>query len=381
MTVALGREERIFVVPESSFGAADSAPAAGNAMKILESSVTPNEERIIRADKRNTRSAMDFVRRRQSVEWSLKSYLLPSGSLGTAPDGMDDLLEIAFGTETVNGSTSVVYDLAKELASSVTIHRAVGQSASSAVFAEMIRGAVVNQATFDMSGSEETMVTFEGMGADILRAGASTVDSDDGDDVAVASGDGPKFDVGQYINVDDQTDLEITAKSGDTLTTTNHTGQDNGDAVVPSACVTSQTFQSGAVPIAGIAGSSSLDSSTFNVVSAQVVLNNNLKMHNDRFGTAKAQDFHANNRQVTGSLTIRLTDSNFLQVAQSRGVTEFDLQLVSGDTDGSKAQFDLNQLVFDLTAIPSNAEEDILVTLPFTALGSSGDDELKLTLI
>lgn len=384
MTVALGREERLFVVPETTYGAAASAPAATNALRFLSCNFSQTIERVDREDKRNTRSLLKRIQRRKEVQWSVEGYLLPSGAAGTPPDGWDDILESVFGTETVNASTSVVYTLAKEFEKPLTFHRAIGQDAASAVMAEMIRGCVASSATITMSGSDETKISVSGFGADILRAGVATIDSDNGTVITFKeSGAARSFDVGMYIDIDGgDTGLLISAvdEGANTVTTGSHTAGSEDDIVLGSAVQLSQTFQSGECPIAGVLGSFELAGSSYDIINAEVTIDNQAVPHNETFGADKAKSYHQGNRMVDGNFTIRLTDSNFYDVARTKTNEERDLKFISGETAGLIATLDVDNASLDYTAISVGGPEDVQVTIPFRALGSSGEDEVSLTL-
>lgn len=377
---ALGREEKAFVVPETTYGAAASAPAGGNAIRFKTLSLSEKEDRVQREDKRTTRSYLATIVRRLSVDWSISGYLLPSGAAGTAPDGWDDILESAFGTETVNGGTSVVYTLAKEFEKTLTLHRGVGATSTTSIFSEMARGCVVNKLTINLSGADEAMVTASGFASDVLRAGTSLVVTDDGTAVAVTAGEGSSFDAGAYIDIDAAADVLISSISTDTLTTVAHTAQTAGDVISPSACNKAQTFTSTAIPISGILGSASWGGSTLEIISAVIDLDNGAKAHNDKYGANKTTSFHQGNRKVSGSITIRLHENNFNTISKLKGITSIAVSLVAGTTAGSIATFAMPVVIPDYTAIPSTPVDDIIVTIPFIAYGSSGDDELSLTL-
>lgn len=383
-TFGLGREEKLYVVPEASYGSAASAPAASNAVKFKEFSLSQTEERVYREDKRGTRSYQETIPRRKSVEWSLTGYLLPSGAAGTAPDGWDDVFESAFGTETINASTSVVYTLAKEFSKPLTLHRAVGHSLSTAVFSEMARGAVVNQITFNLSGVEEAMVQVSGFAADVLRAGKGTINTDSGTVVNfTGTGEAHNFDAGMYVDIDSINDSLISAvnTTANTITVGSHSAQSNGEFVVPSACIKGQTFTSTAVPVSGILGSCTLESASTEILAATITIDNGAKPHNDVYGTDKNTSFHLGNRTVTGSITVRLDDANFQKIAKSRRSSKIALSLVSGTTAGSIATFTLGNVVVEYTPIQMVAVDDVTVTLPFKAYAtSSGEDEISLTL-
>lgn len=381
--VAKGREEKIYVVAEATFGTAASAPAATDAMRFRDCSFTKTEERVNREDKRNTRSYMETIVRRVNANWSISGYLLPSGAAGTAPDGWDELLKAAFGTQTINASTSVVYSLAKEFTNSVTLHRAIGNGLANAVAAEMFTGCVPTQVEFNLSGQDEAMISMSGFAVDSYRAGVSASTGDTGTVVSITAGTGQRFDIGAYVDLGAAiTAKVITAGGGttDSLTVAAHAAVSNATAVVPTACQLAQTFVATAKPISGILGSCTLEGSAIEIISANIKINNNSKALNDKFGSNKTQDFFHGNRMVDGQITVRLTDATFSTLAKTRRSTNVALTIVAGTTAGSIATFSLPTVMLQYAAMPSVASDDIVVTLPFIAYGSSGEDEITLTL-
>lgn len=383
MTVtALGRNEKVYSVLESTYGTPASNAAAANAARILGSTFNKTMDRAPREDRRNTRSLLERIERRSSVDWSLEGYLLSGNAAGTPPDGWDDILECLFGTETINGGTSVVYSLAKEFSKSLTLHRANGQAAAEAVYGYMITGAVPQTATFSLSGQDEAKISVAGFGADLLSAGVDAISTDDGDDIVLAGTNASRmFDVSQYIDiVGGATGLQILSinHSTNTLTVDNHTPGSPAAVIIPSAVALGQTFTS-ASPISGILGSASLDSTAFMIIAAEIVLDNAPQPHNDKYGSRITSDFHLSNRSVTGSITFRVDDASYIDLARSAFNLQRDLQLVAGTAAGSIATFDLNTVNFDFTSANVSGAEDIQVTVPFVALGSSGEDELTLT--
>lgn len=381
---ALGREEKIYAVPETTYGAAASAAAAGNALKFKECAFNKTEDRVYREDKRATRSFQETIVRRVNSDWSVKGYLLPSGAAGTAPDGWDDLLEYALGTETIVPATSVAYTLAKEFEKSLTIHRAVGNSLADAVFSEMYLGCVANVVQFQLSGQDETMISISGFAADMLRAGTGTIDTDDGTTITFDNaGEAHEFDTGAYVDADSEAGLLISDvdTGANTIDVASHTGQANGERVGPSACVLGQTFVSTAVPVSGILGSCTLEGSSLDIISAEINIDNGAQPHNDKYGSNKTTSFHRGNRTVTGSISLRLNETNFQTVAKSRRSSTVALVLVSGTAAGSIATFSLPTVIVDFSPIPAVPVDDIIVNLPFKAYAtSSGEDEFSLTL-
>lgn len=384
MTFALGRREKLYALIETTYGTTPSLAAATNALRHINSSFTQTIDRVPREDKRNTRSLLQRIQRRKNVTWSCDGYLLPSGAAGTPPDGWDDLLEAVFGTETISAGTSVTYSLAKEFKKSLSLFRSNGQASGDAVMSYLVRGAVPQTVNFSLSGSDEARISISGFGADLLSAGKSLIDTDDGDDIVLKGANHAKmFSVGQYIDiVGGATGLEILAinEGTNTLTVDNHVAGSEDDVIIPSIVAVAETYVATASPISGVLGSFTMDSSSFDIISADITLDNGAAPHNDIYGTEKTTNFHLNNRSVTGSITFRVDDVNFLDLARTKDNFQRDLALVSGTTAGAIATFNLNTVNFDFTNANASGAEDVQVTVPFVALGSSGEDELELVL-
>lgn len=108
-TIALGRFGKVFAVKEDVPGTI-KIPAATNLIVHNSAEVTipnPNYEE----DKAVRNSRSDFNRYQiatPQTPFKLTHYLRPSGAAGTAPEG-SDVIESAYGTKTVVGSTSVAY--------------------------------------------------------------------------------------------------------------------------------------------------------------------------------------------------------------------------------------------------------------------------------
>jgi len=377
---ALGREEKVFIKSEAAYGVIDGMPAGTDAVRHRELTFEQTEERVMRDDKRPTRSFLEQIVRRKSSQFSLGGYLLPSGAAGTPTNGWHAILDALFGDNTVVGGTSVTYSLLKEFSKSFTLHRAIGNGAANAVLAESMRGSVISEATFNFSGEDETTITASGFGADILRAGRSLVVTDSGTVIGVTAGQGPKFDVGQFIDAGAQTDLLISAITNDNLTVQSHPAATAADPVVPSLCRLASTFQADSRPISGILGTSLYDATPFRIISAQVSINNNVQMHNDRYGLNRADGFHISNRNVEGQLVVRLTDINTLEVFKTRSNVKVPLSLTAGTAAGSIFTFIMPGVIFDYSNVPSDVAEDLQVTLPFKAFGGSGEDEILLAM-
>ena len=95
-----------YFIPESTAFSPEKATAA-SAFRATSITLGQAVGREFPDDYKGTRSRVERITGRTPVQpWSASGILRLSGSAGTAPE-IGDILKHAFGTETVNGSTSV----------------------------------------------------------------------------------------------------------------------------------------------------------------------------------------------------------------------------------------------------------------------------------
>jgi len=169
--IALGADELLYVSLETTYGVW-KRPVAADGVRVKEINFGRDQERVTRDDKLGTRSHTERIKRKKTVEWTVRAYLVPSGvdpSVTATPPDIGDLLKALFGAETVNAGTDVTYSLVRDQDISLSLHRIDDH------FAESLTGCVPNNATFRWSGTDEPEVEFSGFGKNWVITNTSLV--------------------------------------------------------------------------------------------------------------------------------------------------------------------------------------------------------------
>lgn len=385
---ALGRNQRFYAVPETTFGTFVK-PTGANALKVLTSTVEFGQERVERNDARQTRSWLERITRRKTVGWSLEKFLLPSGTADVPPDD-GPLLKAALGVETINGGTSVVYSLAAAQAAlgSLTLVRELN-----GVLMEAIVGAWVEAMTISISGGEEPKISFEGGAADHIGTGATGIvnGAQAALDTAIElnPGKAAAYDVGSVVAFVDAAGAVVDDNAGAGFEVTNV--DDAGDILTISPGLVNPlaggertipfvpTEVTAGSAIAGIVGDLQLDSVSLPVTAAEVSVTNNNKALNDEAFQDKVTDYFPQNRDVVGSLTVRARRDEIAELGERKKFTVRDLDIVFGSGAGTTWSLDLPTIEMDFSAVEVPESEEASFSLPFRSLGASGEDEFTLT--
>lgn len=112
MASAYSQQQQVYVALQSGFRTIPTF-AAGDAVAVLDYTPRPVETPLVRQDKVGAGfSPQKGARNVRTCSWSMSLYPVGSGAAGTPPD-CGPLLRAAFGTETVNAGTSVVYSISE----------------------------------------------------------------------------------------------------------------------------------------------------------------------------------------------------------------------------------------------------------------------------
>jgi hypothetical protein len=371
---ALGRFQRAAAKAESVYGTFVK-PAGTDAIKVLSMGIEPMIQRRDRIDSRQTRSLMERFTGRHEVSWSLETYLLPSGTATTPPD-IGPLLKAAFGVETVGGS-NVVYSLSASQAAhgSLSLVREMN-----AVIMEACWGAVPQVCTITVDGSNDPKISFEGFAKKYAATGTTTLSSSPDASASFTVADPTVLAVNSVVKIgsldNSGAGYKVTGISGSTITIETTITATSGDAVVPF--FPPETVAGD--PLAGISGSLAIGSDTLvPIVSLEVSLNNNFKVIGDEALTDSVTDYIAFTREVTGSLSIRARKDHLKWLASRPQFTAHDLEIIVGETAGKRFKIDIPKAEFEFEALEVPEAEEAVMSLPFRALGTSGDDEITLT--
>jgi len=388
---ALGRNRKFYVNEETTYIDSENVatdfvkPAGTDAAVVLNASFTPAQERKVRDDARASRSALEQITGKKSATWSVESYVLPSGTAGTAPD-LGPLFKGAMGTETVSGGTRVTYSLnTNQDLGSFTLTQFFNET-----FMETLTGCYVNSMTISVAGGEEPKVTFEGESSGLyiptttspsaaqLTAGESTATVDGsgtGTSFDVHAGEGENFKPGSVISVASDTDLVVTAVSNDTITVDSSITFTDDDEVKPFA----PTETVAGSPIAGILGSLTLAGNSLPITSFEVTVANNNKGISDEAFVAGTSDYVPGFRDVTGSLSIRCRRDLAIEIGKRLDFGTQAIVVTCGDTAGKKLIVEIDDAEFEVAAVDTPQSDEVVVPMNFRALATSaGEDEIVI---
>ena len=388
---ALGRNRKFYVNEETTYIDSENVatafvkPAGTDAAVVLNASFTPAQERKVRDDARASRSALEQITGKKSATWSVESYVLPSGTAGTAPD-LGPLFKGAMGTETVSGGTRVTYSLnTNQDLGSFSLTQFFNET-----FMETLTGCYVNSMTISVAGGEEPKVTFEGESSGLyiptttspsaaqLAAGESTATVDGsgtGTSFDVHAGEGENFKPGSVISVASDTDLGVTAVSNDTISVDSSITFTDDDEVKPFA----PTETVAGSPIAGILGSLTLAGNSLPITSFEVTVANNNKGIADEAFVAGTSDYVPGFRDVTGSLSIRCRRDLAIEIGKRLDFGTQAIVVTCGDTAGKKLIVEIDDAEFEVAAVDTPQSDEVVVPMNFRALATSaGEDEIVI---
>lgn len=387
---ALGRNLRFFCKKESAAGGAygtgsQEALAGADAAKVLSTSMEFTVTRNDRMDARTSRSVMARITGKQEISWSCESYMLPKG--GTDAPDIDPFIEAAMGGS-FGGSTAKTY----EFSDSNALPTCRVARTANGVLREDLFGAYVEEMSISASGGEEPKISFSGGAFNYALTGTGTTHASSSvtsTSVPMASGDGVNFMVGSCVDINGGSAI-VTAKSAaDTLTVTSGT-YTNDEAVTPETYTETGT---GGNPVNGISGSLTLNSVSLPVTSFDVTVTNGIKALSDEAFEKGTSDFVAGFRSVKGNISVRARKDFIKSLAQryvqlngtDPTATNYDptfssvaLVVTMGSTTGYKVVATMSKVEIDFAGIEVPEAEEAVLSLPFTALGTSGSDELTL---
>lgn len=376
---ALGRSRKTYVKAETTFGT-QVKPAATDAFKTIKPvKFDVKLERADRSDSRNTRDVLERITRLKTVAWDFESYVLPSGTAGTAP-GLDAFLKAGFGVSTNTPATSQAYTLNNVQAIGslgITQHM-------NSVFQETAIGAWVEEISLKVSGKDEPKVAIKGGAKDYAHTGTSTsagIVAAAATSFSVAAGDGRNFSVGSVFaggaDTNSGAGYLVTAVSTDTITFTPGAavGWASAAAIVPYV----PTETTVGAPVSFTLGSMTVDSVAVPVIDFDVTLKNNMKVFNDEAFNTTISDFIPGFREITGNFTIRGRKDEILNFGKRFSLSTRALSVVIGSVAGKKLTVSIPTAEIEFAAANIPDVDEIVLPFPFKAIGSSGEDSMTWT--
>jgi len=390
--IATGATQVVWIKKETTQGVFEK-PAASDAVLVL-SDITAKQDRIFLEDeqKRLSLSRLGKIAGPYNPgEWSIATYIKPSGSLGVEPSG-SVLLEALFGKKAVTSGTKVEYSLYGVDDSIITLSMIVKRGWET----YFISGAFVDKGSFPVKAGDGNdaifQATFSGQFLKSYLAGTDSLSSAiDGTTTPVTTipvSDAKKFEAGAYIVVgsDDNSGdgYKITAVdvSGNTLTIENGvaTAQDAG-AVVRGW--TPDVTESGYL-VHGRFGmvQTSEDGSSYNdfvITEATIEIANNFNVLNDeKTGDSYPRTITKTNvRDIDISITRYFYPEDSRRRYDANNQTRFWIKIPIGDTAGKRARFEFVNVQFESPEISGDAEMSVSLKGKAYATASL-DDEVQL---
>lgn len=371
-----GSDKVAFFVPESTAFTAEK-PAAANAVRVTDFSFGQPVGRQVVPDRKGTRSRMERGALRQPVvPWSLSGILRPSDVVNTPPD-MGDIIKHAFGSEVAGGS-DVTYSFLKDM-TALTASIYGGLS----TFQQGVRGAIVQNLSFNWSGDDAVQWSASGVGANIIQAGSTLANGGDTGTSLVVD-DADYFTVGALIQIggDDNSGagFQVTAVDHSTQTLTidtSHTWLDN-DTVAPF--LPAGTYAGN--PLYTPAGSISFDngSSTTRDISGSLTIATGIDLLNNEHGSSEATDVILTGmREVDMSVDFYVKEDETYLMSEWRRKVSQDIIKVLGDTAGSRLKINMNSAEIDPQDVSQGDDGAARFSANIIALGSgSGENECTL---
>lgn len=372
---ALGRERKFFAVAEVTAGTF-VAPASTDAAKMMKVDMSFEPTRSPRGDSRQTRSLMERITGKSKISWSAEGYLIPSGTAGTAPDA-HLLFKAVMGSYANTPATSDVYTLANSQdVDTVSLVRHAG------VVMEALRGAWVDTMTITASGGDPPKVKFEGGAMGHIHTGPAVLEDAISSSTTMVLTSATQYNVwdGSVISIggDDNSDAgyEVTVDTARPSFTLG-TSLSASDAAEVLPYTPSETTSGN--PIAGVYGSLTVDGTAFPITQFEVVVKNAIKPLEDEAFKELPDDVIPGYREVTGSISVRARKSQIIELGHRKAFPAQDIAVTLGQTAGKRCKIDINTAEFDFAPLEIPEADEAVISLPFTALGSSGEDEISVT--
>ena len=378
---ALGPEQLFYVKLESAFDTYTDW-AASDMMHILKSDFSPIQGRMDRADSRKTRSLLERINKRKETSWSIESYLNGGASPGVAPD-IAPFIEAAMGTQTVVPSTSVSWTEARTQCPTT-----LQMGRSTEVGAQHINGASVKGFEVDISGG---LVNFKANGEAVWQIFNNSVEVTGS--IGDAYVDALDSDSAQQVDINSKVVVEGSAADDGPFTVTNVVGTriflDGVLTATHGAGIllkpwrpTPSTIGSPATDLVGFV---TLDSGELDLFSFKLAFTNNTITHNKQVGTDRATYAYHKRRAVTGVFGVHYRRDMGKWYDFARQLTQsanLQVRVGSNAAGGDRWTFALTQIEIDMhkIEIPQTDGDVGTMNIPWVAKGSTGEDDLVITL-
>jgi len=375
---AFANEEEAFAIVEDVCGTLKVPTANDRLYSVGPIDFTQEQEFLDDEQIRASPSQFSKIKGRLNPgEWSLNSYVKPSGTLGIAPEHNVLFRGLMGGSFALHGS-HYKYRLANQLDSfSLWVKKGHTVIAS--------RGVTVEQAEFGVAGEEIAGIAWSGKYMQEHKAGTTTLWDNHGNlatSIRVHPGQSQLYDVGAYINVGTSTGgHKITAinYTNDRLTITPGLAgaQAGGAAVRGYWPATSDEL---GTPVHGKMGMVEIDNVESVIISARVTVTNNIKYYEneknnlwtaERYGRPKFRD-------VDGELELHLLEEGVSYWYRASHQVQNALLIPVGNVSGYIMHLYIPHAEYRTPKV--SGEEEFTQNVPFVAVVETGtsNDEIEI---
>ena len=255
------------------------------------------------------------------------------------------------------------------------------------VLREDLFGAYVEELTINASGGEAPKFSFSGTAFNYALTGTATTEGTGGGSTKVLTtetGQGVSMMVGSVISFASHTDRVVVSKSGDALTLSANSTWSDAAAITP----TTYDETTGGNPISGMTGSLTLNSVEIPITAFDCTITNNNKAVADEAFQKGTSDFICGFRSVSGTISFRARKDLIKNLAQryvqttstaDPSFTSIPVEVKLGTTSGKIVVIHLPTVELNFAAIEIPESEEAVLSVPFTAIGSSGADEVLIS--
>jgi hypothetical protein len=320
-----------------------------------------------------------------------------SGTTQTPPD-IEPILNALIGTD-ASGVFSCV--AGQTQLGSFSMCRWFGNEATldTGIWMEQLAGCWVNEGTLTVNAGEAPTWSFSGGAKTHIHTGYSTLGANASASatVTVQSDDWTRFETGSIVQM--TSDSAVMNQNGYKVSSSVETGailtlvnvsddaaasitNSSGNAIYPWV----PTDSTLGTPISGNLGSLSLaiegiTAITVPITAAELTINNNVKPIDDQAFEAEVSDYVLGWREITGSFSMRMRRDLLSILGERKQFSVCTATLTIGDTVGYKMTLVIRcEMDFSDVETPDVADgTEASITVPFTCVATSAENELTLT--
>ena len=378
-----GRDRKVFVSAEAPGSEGTFVkPVSADAARVLKLTMTPETERKNVEEHRSTRSMLERFTGKSKGTWSLESRVVPSGTAGTPPD-LHLLFKAILGSYTNTPATSDVYALSDSNAIptvSLTQHFA-------SLYQEAAWGCWVDSFSLSLKGNEEPKLKWDGGMMGYAKTGVTTLNGAmvATDQLIATAATSRALRVNSVVKIGADTNsgagYQVTA-DGSRPTFTISDGSPPTSVSADTLSVVAPFVPTETVagtPQMGLAGSVTVAGSAMPITGLDLSIKTGSKGNDDEALHAWPTDVIMGDLEWTGSVSFRARADQLIRLLNFDAFATYAITAVVGNTAGNILTIAMPYVETDNVVFDAAESEEVIISLPFTARGSSGADNGTFT--